>query len=208
MFGLPSSYNRNNDRLKGKKKNVFYRNKQKLITLSFQAKEASSYFVMNNQLRKWVGFWWTETNWVFSMVSPLFPPCPTTLEESSPQITEGKDMPRHVSRSEVKWSEVKSLSRVWLFATPWTVAHQDPWSVGFSSMNTGVGCYSLLQAIFPTQGSNPGLPHCKQTLYCLSYRWHHINSLHLDQNQSQVFFQCLCGHQAWPVLRNTEYRDR
>ena len=31
----------------------------------------------------------------------------------------------------VKWSEVKSLSRVRLFATPWTVAHQAPWSVGF-----------------------------------------------------------------------------
>ena len=26
--------------------------------------------------------------------------------------------------------------------------------------NTGVGCHALLQAIFPTQGSNPGLPHC------------------------------------------------
>ena len=27
--------------------------------------------------------------------------------------------------------------------------------------NTGVGSFSLLQGIFPTQGSNPGLPHCK-----------------------------------------------
>ena len=27
--------------------------------------------------------------------------------------------------------------------------------------NTGVGCHSLLQGIFPTQGSNPGLPHCR-----------------------------------------------
>ena len=27
--------------------------------------------------------------------------------------------------------------------------------------NTRVGCYSLLQGIFLTQGSNPGLPHCK-----------------------------------------------
>ena len=26
--------------------------------------------------------------------------------------------------------------------------------------NTGVGCHALLQGIFPTQGSNPGLPHC------------------------------------------------
>ena len=30
--------------------------------------------------------------------------------------------------------------------------------------NTGVGSQSLLQGIFPTQGSNPGLPHCRQTL--------------------------------------------
>ena len=36
--------------------------------------------------------------------------------------------------------------------------------------NTGVDCHSLLQRIFPTQGSNPGLLHCRQILYCLSYR--------------------------------------
>ena len=34
--------------------------------------------------------------------------------------------------------------------------------------NTGVGCHALLHGIFPTQGSNPGLPHCRQILYCLS----------------------------------------
>ena len=27
--------------------------------------------------------------------------------------------------------------------------------------NTGVGCHALLQGIFPTQGTNPGLPHCR-----------------------------------------------
>ena len=37
-------------------------------------------------------------------------------------------------------------------------------------MNTGVGCHFLLQGIFPTQGSNPGLSHCRQMLYCLSYQ--------------------------------------
>ena len=36
--------------------------------------------------------------------------------------------------------------------------------------NTGVGCHALLQGIFPTQGSNPGLPHCRQILYCLSHQ--------------------------------------
>ena len=29
--------------------------------------------------------------------------------------------------------------------------------------NTGVGCHFLLQGIFPTQGLNSGLPHCRQT---------------------------------------------
>ena len=35
--------------------------------------------------------------------------------------------------------------------------------------NTGVGCHALLQGIFSTQGSNPGLPHCRWILYCLSH---------------------------------------
>ena len=34
--------------------------------------------------------------------------------------------------------------------------------------NTGVGRLALLQGIFPTQRSNPGLPHCRQILYQLS----------------------------------------
>ena len=36
--------------------------------------------------------------------------------------------------------------------------------------NTGVDCHNILQRIFPTQGLNPGLLHCRQILYCLSYR--------------------------------------
>ena len=35
--------------------------------------------------------------------------------------------------------------------------------------NTGVGSCSLLQGIFPTQGLNPGLPHCRRILYQLSH---------------------------------------
>ena len=33
-----------------------------------------------------------------------------------------------------------------------------------------VGCHSLLQGIFPTQGSNLGLLHCRQILHCLSHQ--------------------------------------
>ena len=36
--------------------------------------------------------------------------------------------------------------------------------------NTGVGCHALLHGIFPTQGSNPGLLHCRQILYHLSHQ--------------------------------------
>ena len=36
--------------------------------------------------------------------------------------------------------------------------------------NTGVGCHSLLQGNFPMQGSNPGLLHFRQILYCLSHQ--------------------------------------
>jgi len=38
-----------------------------------------------------------------------------------------------------------------------------------NAKGTGVGSNSLLQGIFPTQGSNPGLPHCRQILYQLSH---------------------------------------
>ena len=53
--------------------------------------------------------------------------------------------------------------------TPWTVA----WFLclwDYPGQNTGLGCLSLLQGIFLTQGWNPGLPHCRQILYQLSYQ--------------------------------------
>ena len=36
--------------------------------------------------------------------------------------------------------------------------------------NTGASYHALLQGIFPTQGSNPGLPQCRQVLYQLSHK--------------------------------------
>ena len=43
-----------------------------------------------------------------------------------------------------------------------------PWN--FPSQNTGVGSLSLLEGIFPTQGLNSGLLHCRQILYQLSHK--------------------------------------
>ena len=50
----------------------------------------------------------------------------------------------------------------------WPHGQYSPWNS--PGQNTGVGSLSLLQGIFPTQGSNPGLPHCKWILYQLSHK--------------------------------------
>ena len=49
----------------------------------------------------------------------------------------------------------------------WPCGLYSPWN--FPGQNTGEGSLSLLQGIFPTQGSNPGLLHCRRILYQLSY---------------------------------------
>ena len=47
---------------------------------------------------------------------------------------------------------------------------QAPPSWDSPGKNTGVGSHALLQGVFPTQEVNPGLPHCRQIRYCLSYQ--------------------------------------
>ena len=63
-----------------------------------------------------------------------------------------------------------SLNRVCLFVTHglWPTRLLCPWNS--PGKNTGEGSHSLLQGIFPTQGSNPGLLYCTQILYHLSHQ--------------------------------------
>ena len=63
-----------------------------------------------------------------------------------------------------------SLSHIWLFVTLGTIARQAPLSMGFSGQEYRSGCHTLLQGIFPTQGLNSGLPHCRWILYLLSHQ--------------------------------------
>ena len=69
----------------------------------------------------------------------------------------------HLSQSESESRSVasKSLQLHGLYS-PWNSPGQ----------NTRVVSFSLLQGIFPTQGSNPGVPHCRQFLYQLSHKKH------------------------------------
>ena len=56
--------------------------------------------------------------------------------------------------------------------------------------NTGVACSALRQGIFPTQGLNPGLLHCRQILYHLSHQGSPTFSLHLSKNYLGAIFSC------------------
>ena len=55
-------------------------------------------------------------------------------------------------------SEVKSLSRDQLFATPWTVAYQDPQSMGFSRQEYWSGLPFPSPGDLPNPGIEPGSP--------------------------------------------------
>ena len=54
--------------------------------------------------------------------------------------------------------------------------------------NTGMGCCALLKGIFPTKTLNPGLPHCRWILYCLSHQGSPIIQ-HTFNNRSSRCFQ-------------------
>ena len=87
-----------------------------------------------------------------------------------------------------------------LFVTPWTVVHQAPLSWDSPGKNTGVGSHILLQGIFPTQGSNPGLLHCRQILYHLS----HLGSARGPGNPEPKCAPSICSpkHQNSPPLES------
>ena len=66
-------------------------------------------------------------------------------------------------------SERKSLSlSLTLSDSLWLHGLYSPWNS--PDQNTGVGSLFLLQGIFPTQRSNPGLPHCRWILHQLSHK--------------------------------------
>ena len=86
--------------------------------------------------------------------------CPTLCDpiESSPP---GSPVPGILQARTLEWAaisfsnalkvKVKSLSRVWLLATPWTAAYQAPESLGFSRQEYWSGCHCLLRFIWLAQ---------------------------------------------------------
>ena len=77
------------------------------------------------------------------------------MRKSQHKMTNQKDQ---VAKSGLKQGEVKSLSRVRLFATPWTVAYQAPTSMGFSRQEYWSGLPFPSPGALPKPGIKPGSP--------------------------------------------------
>ena len=104
-----------------------------------------------------------------------------------------------VFEHEVKW---KLLSCVQLFTTPcmWNSPGQ----------YTGVGSLSLLQGIFSTRGSSPGLPHCRWILYQLSLKgsprilewvaYPFLQQIFQTQESNQAILHCRWILNQWSYL--------
>ena len=77
-----------------------------------------------------------------------------------------------------------------------------PWN--FPGKKTCVGCHAFLQGIFPTQRLNPGVPHCRQILYCLRHQGSPLKCFAIWPNSERV---CLDFQSSdWTMsLANTKY---
>ena len=77
------------------------------------------------------------------------------------------------------FSDKSKLASPWKCPALWDpmecVAYRAPLSMNSPGKSTGVGYHSLLQGLFPTQGSNSSLPHCRQILYHLSHQGNPID---------------------------------
>ena len=75
-------------------------------------------------------------------------------------------------------------------------------SANSSGQNTGVGSLSLLQEIFPTEGSNQSLLHCRQILYQLSYQRSWLNRENTSERRDEGGGRQKTGRGAREVARS------
>ena len=102
-------------------------------------------------------------------------------------------LPRKENNSQTnagEWSESRSV-------VPDSLRHHGL-SIEFSRPEYGVGSLSLLQGIFPTQGLNPGLPHCRWILSQLSYQGSPVNAGEGVKKRKPSY--TVCGNVNWYSL--------
>ena len=92
---------------------------------------------------------------------------------------------------------------------PMTISRQAPLSMGFPRQEKWSSCHALLQGFFLTQGSNLGLPHCRQIFYHLSHQGSALitmrgqeKAINFHANLAQNV-ESLLAHQGQPCYRVT-----
>ena len=116
-------------------------------------------------------------------------PCSPPGDLSDPEIESVSPacrQPKYYYESESPSVVLDSLDPTDYTFSPWNSPGQ----------NTGVGSLFLLQGIFPTQGSNPGLPHCRQILHQLSHKGGPNITIRSDQFSRSVMSDSLRPHES------------
>ena len=147
-----------------------------------------------NHSTKHFGFAWTESLFIFNFLLWLYQEQLITVccvlclvTQSCPTLCDPMD-----------------------YSPPGSSIHGD--SLG---KNTGVDCHAFLQGIFPTQGSNPGLPRCRWILYRLSHQgsWRILewvampSSKGSSQHRDRTQVSCIAGRffASWATREDQEY---
>ena len=156
--------------------------------------------------RKWIAWLlqnmellWSHvfSNWISSGLGGL------TLSLELPQFLQWTCRTRHCPY--LSWCFHTTYGPCWAFSTWWKVKVKvaqscltlcDPIGYTYSpwnspGQNTRVGSLSILQGIYPTQGSNPGLWHCRRILYQLSHQGSPVPPLVLTLNSTDFILLLL-----------------
>ena len=107
---------------------------------------------------------------------PFSPPRNLSLEEIKPECPVFPALPVRFFTTEPPGKSMWKLAFIKHTSESHSVMSNSLWPHGLYSLqnspgqNTAVCSHPLLQWIFPTQGSNPGLPYCRQILYQLNHQ--------------------------------------
>ena len=128
-------------------------------------------------LAQWIKFWTlliiSLSLWPSYLISlNLIQLCPSVKGVNTSQQDWGESQTKHVEQcwNTVGKKESEVAQSCLTLCNPMDCSLPDSIHGIFQGKNTGVGSHSFLQGIFPTQGSNLGLPYHRQTLYCLSHQ--------------------------------------
>ena len=108
---------------------------------------------------------WITLQWRVGVQISLWYPASIPFGDKHPEVGSLDPMLQWGNRE----SDSESLSHVWLCDPMDSLPGSSVHGI-FPGKNTGVGSRCLLQGIFPTQGSNPGLLHCRRILYHLGHQ--------------------------------------